>query len=396
MLPRCPVLGDYQPRGQLGGSRWSPLAETGAPRCVEVRRGNGVSDRTPIARTTAGFVPPFLPPFYDRLGYGRRPKRRQTMMRMRALLIPSCCALFLACASSAPKSADSPDSSSPTSGEGAATTEPAATEGAAEAPKGAPTSATKKSGGPEAGLRTLDRRSVSMEFALTLIRNGSAAGVQSGNWSFEEERSHRIDTVDGGHMTGLQVVYGKWDAKPLLGLRYEVPTDGKTYDLRASGGAVAATRGAGEALSADEKSAVLAEYGYLGAPHPILAALQSTDWKVGAPLQVTPAIVYSLLGAIPGVDHRKTQLTAVYQGSQADAREQVKLELQVKAELASGETIFGIELRGPATVDRATGFVTSVQLEGALTPGGKMKVSGKMLEVRGKGSVKLERKAIFR
>jgi len=234
-----------------------------------------------------------------------------------------------------------------------------------------------------------------MDFALTLIKNGSAAGVQSGNWSFEEERSHRIDTVSEGHMTGLQVVYGKWDAKPLLGLRYEVPTDGKTYDLKSSSGTVSVSR-AGEALAADEKSAVLSEYGYLGGEPPLLAAMQEAGWKSGADLKVSPAMVFALLGAIPGVDHRKTQLTATYQGEQKDAREQAKLELQVKAELASGETTFGLDMKGPATVDRATGFVTSVQLEGTLTPGGKMKVSGKMLDVRGKGSIKFERKAIFR
>ena len=89
---------------------------------------------------------------------------------------------------------------------------------------------------PKPGTQALDQRGLKMEFALTLMRGDAAAGVQTGNWSFDEERTHRVIESSDTAITKLQVVYGKWEAKPLLGLTYEVPTDGNSYMVTADGG----------------------------------------------------------------------------------------------------------------------------------------------------------------
>lgn len=234
-----------------------------------------------------------------------------------------------------------------------------------------------------------------MEFALTLMRGDAAAGVQTGNWSFDEERTHRVIESSDTAITKLQVVYGKWEAKPLLGLTYEVPTDGNSYTVTADGG-VSVERSEGEALKPDEKAAVLAEYGWLAGPHPVVAAIERAGGQPDSELDAGSEFIYALVGAIPGVDHSKSTMNATFSGFADGPRKEAQLKVSLKSELHSGPTVFAIDLEGPARVDMTTGWTTSLDLKGAIGPGGQVKVKGKMLDVHGKGSATLKRVAQFK
>ena len=247
---------------------------------------------------------------------------------------------------------------------------------------------------PPVGTQNLDTRSLSMEFGLTLLSKGNAAGVQTGNWSFEEERTHRVKALGSNGVDELEVVYGKWDAKPLLGLVYEVPTDGKTYLIKAGDDEASVTRSHDAPMTSDELEAVLGEYGYVGELPPTLTAIDASE--NGSNVEVSPAFIRSIIGAIPGVKHDESEMTAKFLGIGADTRKAAKLELTLICTLRSGETSFELSLKGPAAVDVVTGWVDSVNLEGTLTPSGKVKVSGKMLDVRGKGTAKYTRSVSFK
>jgi hypothetical protein len=249
---------------------------------------------------------------------------------------------------------------------------------------------------PKPGTQALDRRGLEFQFALTLMRGEAAAGVQTGNWSFAEERTERVIASNGPFTTKLQIVYGRWEAKPLLGLKYEVPTDGNSYMVTSPGGHTTVERVGGKAMSDDEKVAVMNEYGWVGAAHPVLAAIQSAGAKPGSSLEVDTAFINALVGAIPGVDHAKSRLDARFQGFERGGRRTAKLALGLKSDLHTGPTMFHLELTGPASVDMLTGWTKSLALEGTLRPGGQVKVKGKMLDVQGKGTAKLTREATFK
>ena len=197
-------------------------------------------------------------------------------------------------------------------------------------------------------------------------------------------------------ITKLQVVYGKWEARPLLGLVYEVPTDGNGYTVASSGGNATVERVEGKAMSEDEKMAVMNEYGWVGGAHPVLAAIERAGAEPGSALDVDTAFINALVGAIPGVDHAKSQLDAQFQGFDSSGRKTAKLALVLESDLRTGPTVFSLQLKGPATVDMLTGWTSSLALEGTLKPGGQVKVKGKMLAVQGKGTAKLTRESTFK
>jgi hypothetical protein len=305
-------------------------------------------------------------------------------------------AASLACGS--PPSAQSPDQAGSTE---SAADDSAAREGAPSGeaePQAEPQAATAKHAAqaPKPGTQALDRRGLEFQFALTLMRGEAAAGVQTGNWSFTEERTHRVIASSDSAITKLQVVYGKWEAKPLLGLQYEVPTDGNSYTVASSGGSATVERAEGKAMSDDEKTAVMNEYGWVGGVHPVLAAIERAGAKPGSQLEVDTAFINALVGAIPGVDHAKSQLEAELKGLETSGRKTAKLAVVLKSDLYSGPTVFSLDLKGPATVDMLTGWTSSLALDGTLKPGGQVKVKGKMLNVQGRGTAKLTREATFR
>ena len=231
-----------------------------------------------------------------------------------------------------------------------------------------------------------------MDFAMTLMRGEAAAGVQTGTWSFAEERTHLVVDVSTTAVTKLKVVYGKWEAKPLLGLTYEVPTDGNTYTVTESG----VERSGGTALTPEERNAVFSEYGWVGGPHPVLAAIDGAAGGSGSELSVDSAFIHALVGAIPGVDHAQSNMQARFEGFEEAGRKIAQLHVSLAAQLHTGDTTFTLELQGPASVDMTTGWTQSLELSGKLRPGGQVKAKGKLLNVRGKGNARLTRAADFR
>lgn len=252
-----------------------------------------------------------------------------------------------------------------------------------------PRAETRHRAPPPEGTKNLDRRGLTMEFGLTLLDGDTAAGVQTGQWSFEEERTHRVHQVDDEFVTALEVVYGKWDAKPLLGLVYEVPTDGKTYLVKDSGASTAGVTRPGQPMTSVELNAVQSEYGYVGGANPLLSAIDAAGGP-GSELVTDERVTAALIGAIPGVATDEAHLDATLDSMDGD---QAKLTLRYEATLKSGPTLFTLTLDGVANVDLQTGWVTSLKLEGPALPSGQLKVNRRVLDVRGRGSAKLHRES---
>jgi hypothetical protein len=297
----------------------------------------------------------------------------------------------------APSSADSPgapakDVSSSSNGENTATAE-----GSGES-KTVPenSAAADKANIPE-GLQLLDRRSLNLDFALNLMKKGEGKGVQSGSWSFAEERTMRVKAAKKDIITEMQVVYGKWEAKPLLGLTYEMPTDGKTYLLASKDGSLGIVRGSNEKLSSDEQSSVKAEYGWVGARNPVRQALLDVALKPGAELPKSAELAQLLLGQIPGCDMGQTEVTATLEKLESGSRKKALLKLTAKTRIVSNKTNFDLELSGTAAVDVSTGWVIAADLAGNAVAKGSIKhpKQGEM-EVSGKSKVTLTRSSEFR
>lgn len=274
---------------------------------------------------------------------------------------------------------------------------PSSDPGTDKSPAGeAKSPASDKANIPE-GLQLLDRRSLNLDFALNLMKKGEGKGVQSGSWSFAEERTMRVKAAKKDVISEMQVVYGKWEAKPLLGLTYEMPTDGKTYLLTSKGGGLTIVRGSNEKLSSDEQSSVKAEYGWVGARNPIRQALLDIELKPGAELPKSGDLAQLLLGQIPGCDMSQTEVVATLDKLESGARKKALLKLTAKTRIVSNKTSFDLELSGTASVDVSTGWVLGAELSGNAIAKGSIKhpKQGEM-EVSGKSKVTLSRSSEFR
>lgn len=250
-----------------------------------------------------------------------------------------------------------------------------------------------------AGLQMLDRRSLTLDFDLNLLKKGEGKGVQSGNWSFSEERTLRVKTAKKDVITELQVVYGKWEAKPLLGLTYEMPMDGKTYLLAFDGSALKITRGSSDHVNGgEEQRAIKAEYGWVGERSPLRQALVAAKQEPGSSLGRGQELAQLILGEIPGADSAQSDLTATlekFEGS--GARKKALLKIEAKAKIVSNKTSFAIDLNGTAAIDVATGWIVAADLSGTTQAAGSIKHPKQgELEVSGKGKVTLTRKGEFR
>jgi hypothetical protein len=247
------------------------------------------------------------------------------------------------------------------------------------------------------GLQLLDRRSLSLDFALNLSKNGAGKGVNSGTWSFAEERSMRVKSAAKDVINEMQVVYGKWDAKPLLGLTYETPTNGKSYLLSHKDGNLTIVKGAGEKPSADEQRVVKLEYGYVGARSPLRQALVEANFQSGAELPKNDTIAQLIIGELPGSDPSKTEVTAVIDKVEGGARKKAILKVTAKTRIVSNKTFFDLEITGTTTVDVTTGWVLAGDLAGTAKAAGTLKhpKQGEM-EVSGKSKITLTRSSEFR
>lgn len=244
---------------------------------------------------------------------------------------------------------------------------------------------------PAPGTKSLERRSVSLDYELVLALGEAAGGMQAGSWSLEEERSLEVLGSDGPNVTKLKVVYGRREAKPLLGVEQTAATAGHTYDLERKAGELALVREDGKDVSAAERDALDAEYAWVGSPSPLAEWLRGGALPEGKSVEGGSAEARALLGVLSGVDYANAKVSAVSRGKKGS---DLALDVKAQLRLSSGETYFDLTLEGPALVDTTTGWVKSLTLAGKVKAGGKYKHKKGLLDVRGKGTAKLERKAL--
>jgi hypothetical protein len=243
---------------------------------------------------------------------------------------------------------------------------------------------------PAEGTSALESRSIEMQFDLTLLKDGSPAGMQSGNWSIYEERTLKVASAKDDAIGKLELSFGRREAKALLGVEKPSVTAGKSYVVEA--GSVKAA--GGKDAPGAEKTAVEAEYGWVGSPSPLLTLLSSM--KAGASSEAPADARRALIGELPGIDHERTKLDVKLVQIGGDARKTAKLDVKLESELDNGDMDFTLTLAGPAEVDVATGWVKSLELSGAVKAKGNVKHKNKPMEARGKGTAKISRKAEFR
>jgi hypothetical protein len=264
----------------------------------------------------------------------------------------------------------------------------------AETPSAAP---AKEEAKVAEGLQLLDKRSLSLDYAFTLSQKDAGKGIDSGSWSFAEERTMRVKAAKKGVITEMQVVFGKWEAKPLLGLTYESPTNGKTYLLSDKGGSIDIIRGNNEKTSADEQAAIKFEYGWVGTVSPLRLALLDANLKIGTELPKSAVLTQILLGSLPGIDPGQTEVTAVIDKVDSGAKKKVTLKTTAKTRIVSNKTFLDLELSGNTSVDLNTGWVLGSELSGTIKGGGTrtVKKHGE-LDVAGKGKVTYSRSSEFK
>jgi len=245
---------------------------------------------------------------------------------------------------------------------------------------------------PKPKTRALESRSITMDFELTLLRGEAPAGIQSGSWSLEEERTLEVAEAKDKAITKLNLTYGRREAKPLLGIERTAATAGKSYVVQ-PGGAI--TLADGKKPSKPEHSAVLAEYGWVGEPAPLLSLLASAPLKKETELDPNVDAKRSIIGEISGIDPAATRLSLRFDAMRNEGRKTASLTAQGTATLDNGDMKFELDLDGPVQIDVETGFVTSADLNGKVRASGKVKHKKGPLEARGKGNVHLVRKATF-
>lgn len=277
---------------------------------------------------------------------------------------------------------------------------PASSASSASAPSGgnssapaAPTPGSASLPAPVKMTRAIETRFIGMNFDLQLTDKGASAGVQSGSWSIKEVRTMIALGVQGDSIDKLEVTYGRREAKPLLGIEQRSVTQGKSYILTANSGSPNVKNAQGASVSPAEQNALDFEYGYVGGPSPLRSLVASG--KPGSTLQPGVAARRALIGDAPGIDESQSQITATFKGITTTPRKVAQLDCTVKAELKSGEMNFDLDLKGPAEIDLATGWVTSLELTGTVHAHGKEKIKKHLLDAAGHGTAKLTRHAEF-
>ncbi len=279
-------------------------------------------------------------------------------------------------------------------------------DGSPAAPSGGDSSGSEASSGAASGggtaasagprptttAQALEKRAFKMQFDLELMRDGAPAGMQSGSWSISEERTLAARAVSGDAITKLELIFGRRDAAPLLGLEQPSVTENKTFLVEGSGATPSVTR-AGKPAPDAERDAVLYEYGWVGAASPLVVMLRGA--KPGAVLHPPVEARKALLGDVPGIDEQAMDVQVVYKRTRSAGRPDAELAVTAKGPLVSGDMTFNLDLSGPATLDLATGWVTQLTLSGKVKAKGKVKHKKGKLDASGHGSMSITRAATF-
>jgi hypothetical protein len=245
---------------------------------------------------------------------------------------------------------------------------------------------------PDKGTKARESRNVEMNFDLTLLRDGTPAGMQGGSWSLYEERTLEVAATSDNAISKLQLSFGRREAKALLGVEKPSAVAGKVYVVEAAGGEPSIKAAGGKDAPAAEQSAVAAEYGWVGQPSPLLSMLASM--KTGDATEPPVEARRVLIGELPSVDHEKSALTVKLVGVEGE-RKAAKLDVKLVSELDNGDMLFTLELSGAALVDTKTGWVKALDLNGTVKAKGTVKHKKGPMEAKGKGTVKITRKTEF-
>ena len=244
---------------------------------------------------------------------------------------------------------------------------------------------------PAAGAKWLEQRSASLDFELVLTKDKdkAAGGMQSGSWSLEEERSYEVLASGGGKIEKFRIVFGKREAKPLLGVEQTTATAGHAYVLDGKGGAPNVTRVDGKEASPDERDALMSEYAWVGNGSPLMAWLKGGELADGASVSGGSAEARALLGALSGIDWENAKVSVTSHGRSGSS---LALDVSASVRLTSGQTWFDLDLKGPAKVDLDKAWVSELTLAGNVKAGGHLQYKKGLLTVTGTGSAKLARK----
>jgi len=266
--------------------------------------------------------------------------------------------------------------------------EPAAAKGGTPADNGATQGAPARieAAAPKKGARALETRRIAMDFELVLSKNGSPAGLQSGSWSVEEQRTLEVVDVKGNAIKSLQVIFGQREAKPLLGIEHPSLTSGKTYVLSGDAGGASGKSAEGKSVSVGGRDALLAEYGWVGGTSPLVSELS----RASGELKPSASAARALIGEQPGIKADSNQVSVRVTSVEA---QRAKLDVTLSSRIDNGDVKFALELHGPAEVDLSTGFVTDMKLDGKVRAEGTVKHKKGPLDARGTGTATLTRKA---
>ncbi|MBI3204153.1 MAG: hypothetical protein HYZ29_21635 [Myxococcales bacterium] len=243
---------------------------------------------------------------------------------------------------------------------------------------------------PAAGTKALEKRSAALTFDLVLKKGDAAGGMQAGSWSLEEERALEVLGSEGSAVNKLKVVFGKREAKPLLGVELTTATAGHTYVLESKGGNVDITRADGKEVTGAERDALMSEYDWVGGPSPLAKWLGERGPGDGKKLEGGSAETRALVGVLAGVDYQSSKVSVVSKGKSGST---LTLDVTATLTLVGGQTRFELTLSGPAKVDMAKGWVSDLALKGTAKASGKLDHKKGVLDVTGKGEAQVQRRS---
>ena len=246
---------------------------------------------------------------------------------------------------------------------------------------------------PKPGVQGEENRSMRAQIDLTLKdETGASAGLLGKNWSLAEDRRVMVETVGDHAVTKYSVLYGQRQVSGLEGWS-PLPTEGKGYTIASDGGSVTVLDNGKKPASGEEEKVVLAEYGSVGHPNPLLVAVSQA--AANGPQTLKPAAYSLLVGYTPEIDIRRVAIT--HEGEDSEAgRDVQRLQVDFEGSMADGGITYVFDISGPATVDASTGWVMDLKLAGDLKVSGKLKVKTKQVEALGTGKLEFARTAKLR
>jgi len=245
---------------------------------------------------------------------------------------------------------------------------------------------------PKAGVKDAEHRTLSAEVSITFeTMDGSTGGISEKGFSLAEDRHVMVEAVGKSAMTKLSILYGKRETKGLEGWS-PLPTQNNGYTVAGQGGTPEVLQNGKNPVGEEESTVVLAEYGYVGGPHPLLLAIERS--KEGEAQLLDAAGQVALLGYNPEITVEKAEVSFSSAG-EVGGRSSLSVEVVVEGSLPDGPLRYEFDLAGTAQVDATTGWVTDLTLTGQLVPTGKMTMKGRELKASGKGKIEMKRTATF-